>query len=163
MNQNQFDELLNELLDKEDQILRSKGKEYAQDTDRLQNFRERAHFEGRTLSEVALGDMMKHIQSIKKAVQDGQIEEWRYTNKNGGEGLKQRFVDARNYLALLMACIEEEHHQHGATQKPEGSRFLFWNGREGRVVRSEGGGLCMEMDKTEALLPYDESYVQVWL
>ena len=28
--------------------------------------------------------------------------------QKGGEGLKQRFVDARNYLLLLAACLEEE-------------------------------------------------------
>jgi len=29
-------------------------------------------------------------------------------DENGNEGLKQRIADARNYLLLLAACIEEE-------------------------------------------------------
>jgi hypothetical protein len=47
---------------------------------------------------------MKHVQSIALAVRTGKYA-WAWETE-GGEGLKQRIADARNYLLLLAACLE---------------------------------------------------------
>ena len=102
----EFENLRDEFLTKESAILEWKRGEYASGEDRLQNFREVAALTGLRLSEVALIWLLKHIQSIALAVRTGGYT-WTWDTE-GGEGLKQRFVDARNYLLLLAACLEEE-------------------------------------------------------
>jgi hypothetical protein len=102
----EFENLRDEFLTKESAILEWKRGEYTSGEDRLQNFREVAGFLGQRPAEVALSYLMKHIQSITRAVRTGSyVWDW---NQKGGEGLKQRLVDARNYLLLLAACLEEE-------------------------------------------------------
>ena len=105
MTPEQFEILREEFLSHEAKILDWKRGEYSPDEDRLLNFREVAEFLGRTPAEVALAYLMKHIQSIALAVRTGKYA-WAWETE-GGEGLKQRFADARNYLLLLAACIEE--------------------------------------------------------
>jgi len=101
-----FEELREEFLEHEARILDWKRGEYSPNDDRLQNFREVAALTGLRLSEVALIWLLKHIQSISLAVRNGKYT-WTWETE-GGEGLKQRFADARNYLLLLAACLEEE-------------------------------------------------------
>lgn len=101
-----FENLREEFLEHEAGILEWKRGEYAPNDDRLQNFREVAAFLNKRPAEVALTYLMKHIQSITLAVRTGSYN-WTW-NTEGGEGLKQRIVDARNYLLLLAACLEEE-------------------------------------------------------
>jgi len=106
-----FKELFAEFTDKEDTILAWKAGEYSSGDDRLQNFREIANFIGDkpvtvTPSFVALIYMLKHVQSIKNAVISGNVK-WAWETE-GGEGLKQRLADSRNYLLLLATCIDEE-------------------------------------------------------
>jgi len=102
----QFEILREEFLSHEAKILDWKRGEYSPDEDRLQNFREVAGFLDQRLAEVALSYLLKHIQSIALAVRTGKYA-WAW-EKEGGEGLKQRIADARNYLLLLAACLEEE-------------------------------------------------------
>lgn len=106
MKAEQFENLRDEFLVHEARILGWKRDEYSPNEDRLQNFREVAAFMGLRPAEVALTYLMKHIQSIALAVRSGKYA-WTW-NTEGGEGLKQRFADARNYLLLLAACLEEE-------------------------------------------------------
>ena len=106
MTPEQFEILREEFLSHEARILDWKRGEYSPDEDRLLNFRQVAEFEGRTLAEVALTWLLKHIQSITLAVRSADYA-WAW-EKEGGEGLKQRIADARNYLLLLAACLEEE-------------------------------------------------------
>ena len=101
-----FEALREEFLTHEARILDWKRDEYSPHEDRLLNFREVAEFLGRTPAEVALAYMLKHIQSIALAVRTGKYA-WAWETE-GGEGLKQRIADARNYLLLLAACLEEE-------------------------------------------------------
>jgi hypothetical protein len=100
-----FEQLVKEFQEQEGKILSHKGNEYSDKEDRLLNFREVAEFLGRTPAEVALAYLLKHIQSIALAVRTGKYA-WAWETE-GGEGLKQRIADARNYL-LLAACLEEE-------------------------------------------------------
>lgn len=106
MTNDRFKELQQEFMKHEAGILEWKRGEYAPHDDRLQNFREVAAFLNKRPAEVALTYLMKHIQSITLAVRTGSYN-WTW-NTEGGEGLKQRFADARNYLLLLAACLEEE-------------------------------------------------------
>ena len=106
MTPEQFENLRDEFLVHEAKILDWKRGEYSTNEDRLQNFREVATFLERRPAEVALAYLMKHIQSIALAVRSGKYA-WTW-NTEGGEGLKQRIADARNYLLLLAACLEEE-------------------------------------------------------
>ena len=106
MTPDQFEILRDEFLVREARILDWKRNEYSPDEDRLQNFREVAEFSGRQMSEVALIWLLKHIQSISLAVQSKKYA-WAWKTESG-EGLKQRIADARNYLLLLAACLEEE-------------------------------------------------------
>jgi len=111
MNPKQFNSLIGEFKDKEQQILDWKAGEYSDDTDRLQNFREIAEFMGDkpvkiTPEMLAFLYAMKHIQSIKNALVEGKVN-WCWEDENG-EGTKQRLADIRNYMLLLAACLEEE-------------------------------------------------------
>ena len=107
-NPEQFDELAQEFLAKEAEILGFKRGEYASGEDRLLNFREVAALEGRTLEEVCMSWLLKHIQSINLAVKEGRAgNKWHWHDEQGNEGMKQRIVDARNYLLLLAGCIDE--------------------------------------------------------
>jgi len=59
--------------------------------------------------------LLKHIQSLSKAVSEDTtcICMW-FWEHDGREGLKQRIADARNYLLLLAACLDEK------------SEYAFW-------------------------------------
>jgi len=106
-----FEKMREEFLAHEEKIMGWKAGEYADDKDRLKNFRQVASFTGTTMSVVALMYLLKHIQAIANAVEtDNYVWAW---EKEGGEGAKQRIADARNYLLLLAACMEEEHDDDG--------------------------------------------------
>lgn len=107
MNNLRFEEIVEEFRKKEDELLSWKGKEYAT-YDRLGNFKEVGKFMGALPSEVCLFYLMKHIQSIANAIQKRSYTSKWYWEREGKEGLKQRIADARNYLLLLAACIEDE-------------------------------------------------------
>jgi len=106
MTPEQFEILRDELLVHEARLLDWKRGEYSSDDNRLQNFCEVADFLSRKPSEVALVCLLKHIQSISLAVRTSSYT-WAW-KAVGGEGLKQRIADARNYLLLLAACLESE-------------------------------------------------------
>jgi hypothetical protein len=109
MTPERFESLQEEFVAHEAKILDWKRGEYSPNEDRLQNFREVAALTGLRMTEVALIWLLKHIQSIALAVRTGNYT-WAWTTE-GGEGLKQRIADARNYLLLLAACLEEEKSQ----------------------------------------------------
>ena len=101
-----FYELFKEFEEEEQKIRAWKAGEYSTTDDRLQNFREVSAFTGLSMSQVALLYMLKHTQSIKNAVMAGRYV-WKWEGA-GGEGLKQRIADSRNYHLLLAACLDEE-------------------------------------------------------
>mgnify|MGYP001114146324 CR=1 FL=1 len=109
MTPKRFEELREEFLIHESKILDWKRGEYSSNEDVLQNFHEVAEFLEQRASEVALVWLLKHIQSIALAVRSGKYA-WAWETE-GGEGLKQRIADARNYLLLLAACLDEEVNQ----------------------------------------------------
>jgi len=101
-----FNKLCDEFLSKSQEILVWKREEYAPGEDRLENFRTVGNFLNKKPSVIALIYLLKHIQSIAVAVIT-DVFVWAWT-KDGGEALKQRIVDAINYLLLLAACLDEE-------------------------------------------------------
>jgi len=107
MTQEQFVTLCKEFLEREHDLLAAKAGDYAVDNDRLWNFHAQGQLEGKRPSEIALTHLLKHVLSLVKAVRTGSGE-WAWVLPEGREGLKQRFADARNYLLLLAACLEEE-------------------------------------------------------
>jgi hypothetical protein len=106
MTPDQFEILRDEFLVREARILDWKAGEYTANRDRLLNFKQVAEFLNQRPAEVALAYLLKHVQSITLAVRTGHYA-WTWETE-GGEGLKQRIADARNYLLLLAACLEEE-------------------------------------------------------
>ncbi|NPV81916.1 MAG: hypothetical protein HPY52_16920 [Firmicutes bacterium] len=100
-----FAALVKEFHEAEERILSHKGTEYADDVDRLENFHQQALIQKCKPADIALTYLLKHVLAIAKAVQTGQYE-WAWEGSHG-EGLRQRFADARNYLLLLAACIDE--------------------------------------------------------
>lgn len=101
-----FENLVHEFLEHEQKLLNWKAGEYSNDSDRLMNFRQIAGLIDTSMSEIALVYLLKHIQSIALAVNRGRFT-WEWETSEG-EGLKQRIADARNYLLLLAACLEED-------------------------------------------------------
>ena len=113
-NRLQWEELVKEFREKEDKLLNSKNKSYTGgqgEIDYLRNFREVSMFEGRTPAQTGLTWFLKHIHGICKAIESGNYE-WCWENESG-EQLKQRISDARNYLLLIAACLEDEHGKKG--------------------------------------------------
>jgi len=109
MTNQEFENLREEFLSKEAELLEWKGQEYGSNYDRLLNFKEMANFTGLKEVDVCFLYLMKHIQSIGLAIKDREYKKrWFWHDEHGNEGLKQRIADARNYLLLLAACIEEE-------------------------------------------------------
>ena len=108
MNNEQFENLREEFLSKEAQLLEFKGREYGADFDRLLNFKEISALTNMKSVDVCLLYMLKHLQSLVLAIKSRNYQSKWYWSNNGNEGLKQRIADARNYLLLLAACIEEE-------------------------------------------------------
>ncbi len=104
-----FKDFYKELIDKENEVMLSKRDDYASEDDPWENFETVALMTGVTREQVALTYLLKHIQSIAKAVTENPHcgNEFYWVKSTGGEGLKQRFVDARNYLALLAGMLEE--------------------------------------------------------
>lgn len=112
MNNQSFESLREEFLSKEGELLEVKGAEYGADFDRLLNFKEIGDLVDMRATEVCLVLLLKHIQSITLAIKSGNYHShWYWKDEKGNEGLKQKIADARNYLLLLSACIEDEGRQ----------------------------------------------------
>ena len=124
-----FLELYREFEENERGILEIKAGEYSSDEDRLQNFREIANFIGDQpatidYTMVAFILLMKHIQSIKNAIVNKRFD-WAWGTGNK-EGLKQRFADARNYLLLLGACIDNDSNSIKNSREKIAKDFEKW-------------------------------------
>ena len=102
----EFKELAQEFQEHEEKLLDWKAGEYSIGKDRLQNFEMIAKFTGLRPEQIALLYLLKHIQSITLATMSTRYI-WGWETEEG-EGLKQRIADARNYLLLLAACLDEK-------------------------------------------------------
>lgn len=100
MNADRFNAVLEDVIDKVTNVLGSKAHEYADDRDRLHNFKASAALQGVTPREALIGLMSKHTISVYdmgRAKQDFPLEKW-----------DEKIIDHINYLILLRALIIEE-------------------------------------------------------
>jgi len=97
--QEDFNELIAEFNEASVEILVEKGDEYATDADRLLNFRTVGEMIDSSPEEVAMMYLLKHIQRLAKAVQEGEESyEWAWRHDDGSEALKQRVTDSINSI-----------------------------------------------------------------
>lgn len=99
--------LADEFRTTEERIRIHKDSEYGGNGDVLRNFHQQALVQGVSPASIALTYLLKHVLSIANAVKTDS-QPWVWATADGREGLKQRFADARTYLLLLAACIDEQ-------------------------------------------------------
>jgi len=103
MKESEFLEIYKRMVTNEEKIMYSKGMEYTQSdlkTDRLANFYRIANELNTDPKMVCYIYMKKHLDSIACYVKTGK----EYCD----EGIEGRINDARNYLVLLNAIIQEQ-------------------------------------------------------
>ena len=106
----EFQAICEKFFAEETKLLGIKRQAYAggDQADVLTNFKQVGAFEGRKPEEVCLTLILKHIQSIQKTVSSGKYISPEFIDSTDGtEGFWQRIADARNYLLLLAALVEE--------------------------------------------------------
>jgi len=109
MNVEAFDRIKKEFADHEDELLHFKRGEYAGIEDVLANFKDVSAFLGMIPRLYCMALFGKHMGAIIRAVRSKEPKRiWCWRLPSGEEGLKQRIADARNYLLLLAAIIDEE-------------------------------------------------------
>ena len=98
-NREQFDNVCEDRLEKITNILMSKAKEYAQGTNRYQNFDTAARVMGTTREKALLGMMMKHFVSILDIIEA--------PDNYHDEVVDEKIGDMINYLILLEGMLLE--------------------------------------------------------
>lgn len=107
MTPERFEALREDFLKQEARELDGERGEYSPNVDVLGFYREVSELM-RIPAEVALAyTSLMQVQEIVRAVKTGKYA-WDWETEDG-EGLKQCIADARNYLLLLAACLEEKH------------------------------------------------------
>ncbi len=106
--------LCKEMQEKGNEILGLKEADYSYNDERLWNFKAIADVVGMKPSQVALILWMKHVVAIAKHIME-ETGDWAYQTVSG-EGLKQKFIDAENYLPLIAGCLEEERNPKKETE-----------------------------------------------
>jgi len=99
VNQEEFEQIFERQVQQSRDVLVTKAREYASDTDRLHNFKVAAGFQGRTAEQALWGFATKHFVSISDMVRNGghyPAEVW-----------DEKLGDALNYLILLRAQVFE--------------------------------------------------------
>ena len=109
-----FEALLGELQSEELVINRGKGKEYAQDSeevdDALLNFKRAGEFLGISPLKVCLVYLYKHFAAIASYVENGEVK--------SNESIRGRVNDLRLYSALFMGLVKDSHSLDDPFDKP---------------------------------------------
>lgn len=95
-----FDDIVRHQISLSEEVLLQKAEEYADDSDRLHNFRVSAEVTGETPTEALAGMMVKHTVSIYDMIRSKEaypIDKW-----------EEKITDHINYLLLLKALIIDE-------------------------------------------------------
>jgi len=104
MTHSEFMEIVKHRLDECRAVLDVKGVEYANNKDRLLNFKDGAAFlpdERPTQTKACWSYMTKHLASVKRMVMDETpVNEYM---------LKEKIGDIINYALLLEACLREDY------------------------------------------------------
>ncbi len=115
MNRERFNEIWQSFVDKEMPLMISKGADYSNNEEALQNFKEAAQLADTKPAHVAFIYLMKHLSAIKNVVVasacDIPLQNLSWLVESDGkikEGTLQKISDARNYLAIIAMCLEEE-------------------------------------------------------
>lgn len=128
----EFEILLDQMIEEERSMRISKGKEYAQNqNDRLANFKRIANELGLSPMQVWYVYFKKHIDAISSYIKNnGKI----FSN----EGIEGRILDARVYLSLLRALVEEEKH---ALHSPGTTQTIRSDDRVNNPMFDSGSGI----------------------
>lgn len=113
MTQDKVAQVTERILDRVRKTLVVKSAHYASSSDKLENFKIQAAFEGRRGSEVCLSHMMKQMTTILKASRNPMPLEW---GTGTQEGILQKPVDAIAYLCLWV-CLQMD--EQGLEELPE--------------------------------------------
>lgn len=103
MNQQQFEQIVNETVESINKLLVLKGSEYASDNDRLINFKKGAEETGLTPLQIAFVYMRKHYDSVATYVR----KDAKGITQTLSEPIEGRFDDLINYCLLMKALIKE--------------------------------------------------------
>jgi hypothetical protein len=100
MNKEEFEQVFDYVFTRSQATLVEKAREYAEDTDRLHNFKVAAALEGRTPEQALWGMHVKHIVSVSDMVRKDEevfnADQW-----------DEKIGDAINYFILLRALVWE--------------------------------------------------------
>ena len=110
METEKFKILVKDFIEHEEALLGTKREDYTKgDKDCLINFKEASAMLGMNPQFYCATLFMKHFHSVLNAVKKGWIKptDWVWSGPQG-EGLKQHLADARNFLLLLAALIQDE-------------------------------------------------------
>jgi len=99
MNRQTFDELVKTQLQKSEEVLTTKGNEYALGVDRLDHFKKSAILMNCSVKQAIFNMLVKHLISISDMV----------SSEKKFDDLKwdEKIIDSINYLLILRAAIEE--------------------------------------------------------
>lgn len=96
----EFNIIVKERIIKIQQVLQSKGKEYAlNDMDRLENFKISGRIQSKSAEQALLGYFFKHLTSIITMIEIGIYDT---------EKVDEKIGDMINYLVLLEALMKEK-------------------------------------------------------
>ena len=116
MKAHDFNNIVADQLNKIQETLVTKGKEYATDKDRLHNFTAAAAMQGVTPRDALGGMMIKHTVSVYDMIGDT-------TGTHSREKWDEKITDHISYLVLLKAIIEEEFNEAKSPLSPELQTF----------------------------------------
>ena len=109
----QFDEIFEKQVEVCRRMLTNKAREYADDSDRMHNFKLAAKLAQTTSAKALAGMMIKHTVSIYNML-EGERPVTDYTEEQWTE----KITDHINYLILLKALITEEVHAETVGMEP---------------------------------------------
>lgn len=99
-----FEVIVGEMVEREAKVMVTKGRDYTVGEDRLDNFRRVA----KAMTEDGFAIDMKKVWWILFNKHICAIRKFAMTGEVSSEPIEGRIMDARVYLALLRAIIEEE-------------------------------------------------------
>lgn len=101
MNHEQFRDVFDDVIDRLNNILIIKGKEYARSYDRLRNFKDAAEFQDIEPEQALFGFVSKHMIALKDFISTiGDIE-------TTAEEWDEKIFDIIAYMILLKALLVE--------------------------------------------------------
>lgn len=105
----EFDAYTDALLAEVLKMRNTKGREYAGNKDRFDNFNRLSDRIGISRKRIWQVYFTKHLDAIETFIRDGQTY--------SGEPIRGRIVDAITYLTLLAGMISEDEQNYNKTQK----------------------------------------------